>query len=268
MTPRPIVVYALALAPSDEVVAALAETLSAEERARAARLVIEHARRQFVVARALLRRVLGAWLGVEALEVQLAQEPRGRPVLGEPHASSGIRFNLSHSGMHGLLAVARDCVVGCDLEVIRPEVATQDIARRYFAPGEVRRLAALPASERSAAFFRCWTRKEAYLKALGSGLAVPLDAFEVSLAPGDPPALLRAPDPHRVPLGRDPLPDPRIQERGGQEPGGGATRRPIPPTPWDFWDVSERFPGCTATVVGEHPTTLVFDPGANPPGRT
>jgi 4'-phosphopantetheinyl transferase len=105
-----------------------------------------------------------------------------------------LRFNLSHSNEVALLAVALDAELGVDVEHVRPDFAGEDIARRYFSRAEVEVFNKLPQDERVAAFFRCWTRKEAYIKAIGKGFSQALDAFDVTLAPGVAPALLRAED--------------------------------------------------------------------------
>ena len=105
-----------------------------------------------------------------------------------------MRFNLSHSNEVALLGVALDAELGVDVEHIRADFASEDIAQRYFSRAEVEAFNALPPDERVAAFFRCWTRKEAYIKAIGKGLSQALDAFDVTLAPDIAPALLRAED--------------------------------------------------------------------------
>ncbi|MEW6406565.1 MAG: 4'-phosphopantetheinyl transferase superfamily protein, partial [Chloroflexota bacterium] len=111
----------------------------------------------------------------------------GKPILLH---SDGIDFNLAHSGDLALVAVARGRKVGVDVERIRQNTDLEKIARRYFSPREVSELLALPENQRFIGFFNCWTRKEAYIKAHGLGLSMPLDSFDVSLAPGEP-AVLR-----------------------------------------------------------------------------
>lgn len=175
----------------DQPEAALAPWLAAlseEERARAARVVIPAKGRQRAASRAILRGLLGAYLGQDPAQVRLENGPHGKPRLA---AAGGhdLYFNVSHSRGEALFALARGYEVGVDIERIDPRSDTDGIARRFFAHGERRALDALPEPERRVAFFRCWARKEAYLKARGIGFGVPLDSFEVSV--GGETALLR-----------------------------------------------------------------------------
>ncbi len=168
----------------------LRQALSADERERAARFVFAKDRDRFVAARGILRDILGNYLGQPGGALRFEYGPYGKPALaGEPR---GLRFNVSHSGDLALVAVTRGQEIGIDVEAVRPERADEQLARRFFSPREVAALLALPEAERGAAFFACWTRKEAYIKARGDGLSIPLDAFDVSLAPGEACALLRA----------------------------------------------------------------------------
>jgi 4'-phosphopantetheinyl transferase len=168
--------------------AEVASSLSADERERAGRFRFERDRRRFVVARGLLRRLVGRYLDREPASVRFGYGPRGKPSVA---AGDGIRFNLSHSAGLALLAFAWRREVGVDVERLRPVPEAEDIARRYFSPWEESELRRLPGGEREAAFFRCWTRKEAFVKATGDGLSRPLDAFDVTLAPGEPARLVR-----------------------------------------------------------------------------
>ena len=163
-----------------------AATLEPEERARAARFRTRKLQDDFVIARGTLRAILGRCLQVPAAEVRFEYGANGKPrVAGQP----ALRFNLSHSGERALYAFARDFEIGVDIELERPLDDYEDLARRYFSAAEVRDLATLPEHERTAAFFTCWTRKEAYIKACGEGLSLPLDAFRVTLRPAEPPRL-------------------------------------------------------------------------------
>jgi 4'-phosphopantetheinyl transferase len=175
-------VWRIDLARPEEDVARLAATLAADERARAQRFHFEVHRRRFTVARAGLRAVLGRYLRCPAADVRFRYGNHGKPALaGE---AGDLRFNLSHSADGALVAVTLGADLGVDLEQLRALTDLEGLARRFFAAGEVTDLLAVPAAERGAAFFRCWTRKEAYIKAVGLGLACPLDRFRVSLEPG------------------------------------------------------------------------------------
>lgn len=160
-----------------------AAVLDADERARAARFCFEHDRRHWTRARARLRCLVGAYLGRAPAEVTFACGAHGKPELAGPRPEA-LQFNVSHSAGRALLAFARTARIGVDLERIRPELARDGIAAAAFSAGERAELARLPAAEREAAFFACWSRKEAFVKATGEGIGYGLEAFDVSLAPG------------------------------------------------------------------------------------
>lgn len=166
-------------------------TLDEEERERAGRFHFEKHRRQFVVGRGALRTLLARYLQTRPEAVRFSYGPYGKPILDGEHRNSSLRFNASHSGDLAVYAFVQDYEVGIDVEYLSREFASEEIAQRFFSAYEVQMLSTLPATEKTAAFFRCWTRKEAYIKAIGSGLSHPLDTFDVTLAPGEPPALLR-----------------------------------------------------------------------------
>jgi 4'-phosphopantetheinyl transferase len=169
----------------------LAHTLSSDERARAERFHFERDRHHFIVGRGLLRVILSRYLGSEPQHLAFCYGAHGKPALVPPSAEETLRFNLSHA--HGLVlyGVARTREIGLDLERIRPIPEAEQIAERFFSAQEHAILRALPASQKAEAFFNGWTRKEAYIKALGDGLTKPLDQFDVSLVPGEPARLLR-----------------------------------------------------------------------------
>ncbi len=170
--------------------------LAADERARAARLYFERDREHFIVARGVLRDILARYLNREPGSLSFRYGSHGKPALAGNDDEAGIRFNISHSRGMALCAVALGREVGIDIEQVRADLAIVEIAERFFSPREVATLLLLPALEQRPAFFRCWTRKEAYIKARGEGLSIPLDGFDVSLAPGEPAALLGVrPDP-------------------------------------------------------------------------
>lgn len=164
----------------------LYRVLSADERERARRYRRAADQDRFVVARGMLRRVLSRYLASEPQEIRFGYGMYGKPELPD----QAVRFNLSHSGVLALCAIARDRAVGVDVECERPILEIDQIARRYFSSEEYLTLARLPQSLRARAFLECWTRKEAYVKARGEGLLFPLNAFTVAVALGEPAALL------------------------------------------------------------------------------
>jgi 4'-phosphopantetheinyl transferase len=168
-----------------------AALLSTAERQRASRLAFDRDRRRFIVARALLRRVLGARLGVRPESVELVYGARGKPALAPRFAASNLCFNVSHCDDVAVSAVSRGREIGIDVEAVRALPDADAIAARFFSPRETAAYQALDPRDRPLGFVNCWTRKEAFIKALGDGLHYPLERFDVSLAPGEPPQILR-----------------------------------------------------------------------------
>ena len=138
--------------------------------------------------------ILARYLGTDPAALRFAYGARGKPALAPGNAAPAVRFNFANSDGRALCAVTLGREIGVDLERIRPESATDAVAEDFFSRAEVATLRALDAEHRTRAFFDCWTRKEAYIKARGDGLWLPLDRFEVSLAPGEPAALLATHD--------------------------------------------------------------------------
>ena len=163
--------------------------LSRNEHERAARFHFERDRQHFKAGRSALRIVLGRYLNLPPGSLEFGQTEYGKPFLTNPEAS-GLLFNLSHSGQVALIAVAREREVGVDVEFMRADFATSEVAEHFFSVAEIYTLSGLEAHLRTQAFFNCWTRKEAYVKARGEGLSMPLDVFDVSLAPHVPAAML------------------------------------------------------------------------------
>jgi len=172
------------------VVRALWQTLAPDECRRAERFRFEHDRERFVVGRGRLRAILGCYLDINPGRISFCYNPYGKPALSGELGDANIHFNLSHAGDLALYAFAPSSAVGVDIEQQRAEVADLAIAERFFSPREFAALRALPDAARSQAFFNCWTRKEAYIKARGEGLSLPLEQFSVSLTPGAPAELL------------------------------------------------------------------------------
>lgn len=167
------------------VLSRLHSLLDAAEKARAERFVFPRDRDRFIVARGVLRELLAGYAGAPPTEIEFEYGPQGKPALRAGDASATrVCFNVSHS--HGLMVCAftLERQLGIDVELIRSDFGGDEIAQRYFSRQEVAELNALPAQARAEAFFLCWTRKEAYIKARGEGLQIPLGSFSVSLTPG------------------------------------------------------------------------------------
>ena len=170
------------------------DLLETDEVARANRFHFEKDRNHFVVARGFLRLLLGRYLQADPRQLKFSYGAWGKPALDGKFRESRLRFNMSHSHGVALYAVAEGREIGVDVEHMRADFASDDIARRFFSPFEVGVLCELPDDDRVNAFFRCWTRKEAYIKATGRGLSQPLDGFDVTLGSGENVALLRTDD--------------------------------------------------------------------------
>lgn len=185
-------VWTVPLDPPPAAVERLAALLSPDERRRAERFHFERHRRRFAVGRGALRSLLAGYLGTPPEAVRFDYGPKGKPFLaaGPDGERPRLCFNLSNSEELALVAFARGAELGADLERLRPMPDGLQIAERFFSAAERQVLAAQPAEERDRAFFRCWTRKEAYLKAVGDGITVRLDAFDVTLAAGEAPRML------------------------------------------------------------------------------
>jgi 4'-phosphopantetheinyl transferase len=175
--------------------------LAQDELARAERYHFAQDRQRYVARRFCLRWLLGRYLDVPAAQIRFRYNAYGKPGLAADFAGSRLSFNVSHSAGIALFGFTQCGELGVDLERIRLDFDYLAIGRRFFSPAEQARLAALPIERRPEAFFACWTRKEAYVKARGEGLSIPLEAFDVSLEPGQAAGLLavrgRPEDPER-----------------------------------------------------------------------
>jgi 4'-phosphopantetheinyl transferase len=170
--------------------AELVDILALDERERAERHRTFGGHAHFVIERATLRLLLSTYLGILPAAIQLRYGPHGKPELASGTRDGTLRFNLSHSHERALYAFVRRRQLGVDIERVRPLPDADRIASRWFSQAEQAALSALPEDERTAGFFRCWTRKEAYVKAVGGGISMSLSSFDVSLAPGEPARLL------------------------------------------------------------------------------
>lgn len=177
-------------APAD-VSAALWQLLSRDERERAEKFRYAEHRQHYIVARASLRRLLAERLRIAPRAVEFVETKYGKPRLAPVHGSADVEFNLSHSGILALYAFTSGRAVGVDVELIREVPDADDLAERFFSPTETASLRALPLDRRSLAFLACWTRKEAFIKALGLGFSCPLDAFDVTIDPDAPARITR-----------------------------------------------------------------------------
>lgn len=168
----------------------LTGVLSPDERERAARFRFERDRRRFALSRAALRIILGLYLESTPGSVRFTHNAFGKPMLDAADARGPLHFNASHSHELALYALSAEHEVGVDVEHIRAEFASEEVAARFFSRREVEALRGVAPELSVRAFFDCWARKEAYVKARGEGLSYPLDKFAVSVAPGETAALL------------------------------------------------------------------------------
>lgn len=169
----------------------LHSTLSQDEKERATRFYFAADRDRFIASHGCLRGILARYLHGEPHQFSFSTNSHGKPALN----GHRLEFNLSHSGDFALIAVTQAGRVGVDVERVRSGISSHVIAQQYFSTSEFEELQSLPLEQRETAFFTCWTRKEAYIKAQGQGLTLPLESFDVSLIPNEP-ATLRATRPN------------------------------------------------------------------------
>jgi 4'-phosphopantetheinyl transferase len=167
----------------------LKATLAQNELERAERFIFDPDRNHFIAARGILRDVLGRYLQCAPQTIDFVYGARGKPAISSGGSRHPLCFNLSHSHGLAVIGIARERELGIDVEMIRPDFASEEIAERYFSAKEITDLNRLPTEQRAESFFLCWTRKEAYIKAKGDGLHIPLDSFDVSLSPETPATL-------------------------------------------------------------------------------
>ncbi|HYW19237.1 MAG TPA: 4'-phosphopantetheinyl transferase HetI [Nodularia sp. (in: cyanobacteria)] len=163
----------------------LLATLSGDELSRANRFHFPQHRQRFITGRGILRSILGSYLDIEPQQVIFDYQERGKPMLADTLADSGLWFNLSHSQGLALCAVNYHGEIGIDLEYIRPMSDVEALAKRFFLAREYEVVRSLSPQEQQEIFFRYWTCKEAYLKATGEGLAQ-LEQIEILLSPTEP----------------------------------------------------------------------------------
>lgn len=192
--PSEVHLWRTSLSQSPERINEFARTLSRDEKARAQRFRFEKDRSHFKVGRGMLRLLLGFYMGIEPAQVVFSYGEQGKPMLSGNNEKFDICFNMSHSCEMAVYAFTLGVHVGVDLESIRQVKDMEKVAQQFFARDEYEEILSFPEEERLEAFFCCWTRKEAYIKAIGEGLHRPLDTFRVSVAPGAPARLLRVND--------------------------------------------------------------------------
>jgi 4'-phosphopantetheinyl transferase len=209
---------------TDALLSEARETLSPAENERADRFLHEVHRNRYLISHLKLRKILGRYLARSPHELQFDVAEFGKPFLAPSCNGARINFNLSHSNERMLLGLIRGANIGVDIEEIRPESATLDLASRFFAERENQELRQLKGPEQVEAFFNCWTRKEAYLKAIGVGLSIDPRDCEVSLVPSAAPKLLKV-----------------AEATKGQDQ-------------WSLFHISE--PGYVGAIAVDHPCTM------------
>jgi 4'-phosphopantetheinyl transferase len=173
-----------------KVIANLSALLSQDEYQRAVRYHRPIDRDRFIAGAGILRKIISAYLALPPGQLRFTYNECGKPAVSDNQNNRALNFNLSHSAELVLHAVTRRRGVGIDIEYIREDFATLEIAEKFFSKDEVAALKSLPVDQRTKGFFNCWSRKESFIKAKGVGVSYPLDRFTVSLAPDEPPALL------------------------------------------------------------------------------
>lgn len=189
-TPGQVQLRLVSLACTPNEMGRLQGFLSADELQRCNRLIDWERRERAIAGRGLVREMLGGYLGEEPGSVLISEGEFGKLHLSDHLEPDSISFNLSHAGNHLLLAVSAGCEVGVDMEQVRQDLPFRAMAERYFSAREQRELFSLAPVDQLPAFYRCWTRKEAYLKGAGTGFSQPANCFDVSVLPQHPPALL------------------------------------------------------------------------------
>jgi len=185
LTSSEVHVWAVWLNASAQLCCAYRDLLVAEETARADKFAFEHLRRHYEVSQGALRLLLARYLRRQPRELIFTFGPRGKPALAD---DVRLQFNLSNSADMSLYAFTINCEIGVDVEQVRPLADLGNLASRYFCDAEAAELLSIDDKRsRQEAFFRCWTRKEAYIKAIGTGLYLPLDQFRVTLLSDEPP---------------------------------------------------------------------------------
>jgi 4'-phosphopantetheinyl transferase len=184
-------VWQASLAVPEFAIQDLQRVLAEQEVARGAQVHFEKDRNHWIVARGILRILLSRYVDISPSQLRFGSNAYGKPFLAFPALSPQLQFNVSHSQDLALYAFAYHRQVGIDVEYKRADVNYEALAKVSFSPNEQARQHSLPHDLKQEAFFNCWTRKEAYIKARVEGFSFPLDQFDVSFLPGEPAALLQ-----------------------------------------------------------------------------
>jgi 4'-phosphopantetheinyl transferase len=183
LSERQVHIWTLSTSAENDVVAKCERVLTSDETGRAAQFRFSGDRESFILTRGVLRHLLGCYLGLHPGSIQFEYSSNGKAALA---SDSGLQFNVAHSRQMAAIAVTAGCDVGIDLEQMRTLPDLGQIAARFFCTEEAAEIDSLPEGERARAFFTCWTRKEAYIKATAEGLSRPLNSFRVMKQPGEP----------------------------------------------------------------------------------
>jgi 4'-phosphopantetheinyl transferase len=179
-------VWKASLDQPESIVQMLEQRLSVDEKQRAGRFYFEKDRRHFIIGRGLLRTILGWYLSIEPIQIRFRYGRNGKPELSDNFGEVTIKFNLSHSDNIAFYGFTRSGRIGVDIERVRAIPDMEQIGARFFSEKENAFFRSLPSSKKAATFYNCWTRKEAFIKAVGDGLTLPLNTFDVTFVPGEP----------------------------------------------------------------------------------
>lgn len=186
LIPKVVHLYQLDLQSKGEELSSFWKTLSADEQHRANQFHFEVLRNQYITCRGTLRKLLGYYLRQSPESLRFSYSEYGKPIL---ETSSSLQFNVSHTADIGLIAFTLDADLGVDIEAIKKGIEVKKLTQRFFSKNEAQYILDLPTANQDRAFFKCWTRKEAFIKGHGQGLSLPLDQFEVSISDQIPTAL-------------------------------------------------------------------------------
>jgi 4'-phosphopantetheinyl transferase len=171
-----------------------ASKLNKVEAEKASRFYFEKDRVSYTITHGFLRLLLSDYLSLDPSQVNYQQNPYGKPFLEDESLNAAIKFNLSHSNRGAVIAISKGQELGVDIEFHKSDFPLEEIAKRFFSTWEVGVLMSLPIGQRKRAFFDCWTRKEAFIKAKGEGLSMPLDRFDIEFFPGERARIVRTYD--------------------------------------------------------------------------